>query len=92
MAAKVRPCLVVSSRIGDTDRALVTLVPHTTSTRQTDFEAVVSTAFLKSGAFDAQGLVTVPVSRAIRLLGALNQGDMRLVEKALCRWLQLPCA
>lgn len=55
MAAKVRPCLVVSTRIEDEDRALVTLVPHTTSTRGTRFEADVNTPFLKSGAFDAQG-------------------------------------
>lgn len=58
MTAKVRPCLVVSSEIGDADRALVCLVPHTTSTRQTQFEAAVNTTFLKAGAFDARGLVT----------------------------------
>jgi mRNA-degrading endonuclease toxin of MazEF toxin-antitoxin module len=61
MTAKVRPCLVVSSQIGDADRALLCLVPHTTSTRQTSFEAVVNAPFLKTGAFDAQGLVTVSV-------------------------------
>lgn len=92
MTAKVRPCLVVSSRIGDADRALLTLVPHTTSTRGTEFEAAVRTNFLKPGAFDAQGLVTVPVARAIRMLGSLNGEPMTLVEKVLCRWLELPCA
>ncbi len=92
MAAKIRPCLVVSARVGDTDRALVTLVPHTTSTRATAFEAAVKTHFLKQGAFDAQGLVTVPVSRAIRLLGSLDESQMRPVEQAICRWLALPCA
>jgi hypothetical protein len=30
MAAKVRPALVISVPAADTDRALVTLVPHTT--------------------------------------------------------------
>jgi mRNA-degrading endonuclease toxin of MazEF toxin-antitoxin module len=39
MTAKVRPCLVMSAAIGDNDRALITLVPHTTSTRGTPFEA-----------------------------------------------------
>ena len=34
MAAKVRPALVISIPAEDTDRALVTLVPHTTSPRQ----------------------------------------------------------
>jgi len=34
MAAKVRPALVISIPADDTDRALVTLVPHTTSPRK----------------------------------------------------------
>jgi mRNA interferase MazF len=92
MAAKIRPCLVLSTRIGDADRALVTLVPHTTSTRSTQFESVVATQFLKPGAFDAQGLITVPVKCAIRLLGRLNRVQMGSIEIAVCRWLELPCS
>jgi len=38
MTAKVRPALVISGPVGDEDRALVTLVPHTTSPRQSRFE------------------------------------------------------
>ena len=91
LAAKVRPCVIVSSRIGDIDRALVTVVPHTTSARATIYEADVRAQFLKPGVFDAQGIVTVPVSRAVRLLGALNTDQMHGVEKALCRWHELPC-
>jgi len=33
MAAKVRPCLVLSVPTSESDRSLVTLVPHTTSLR-----------------------------------------------------------
>lgn len=91
LTAKVRPCVVVSASIGDADRALITLVPHTTSTRGTKFEAVVEVRFLKVGAFDAQGLVTVPVSRAVRSLGILMPQQMKPVEDAICRWLELPC-
>lgn len=91
MAAKIRPCLVISSPIGENDRALITLVPHTTSTRTTHFEATVATHYLKSGAFDGQGLVTVPVNRAVRPLGRLKDEQMRTVEAAVCRWLALPC-
>jgi mRNA interferase MazF len=83
--------VVISAPIGDLDRALVTLVPHTTSTRSTAFEAAERVFFLKQGAFDAQGIVTVPVSRAIRPLGMLNDQQMRSVEIAVCKWLQLPC-
>lgn len=91
MTAKVRPCVVVSAAIGDADRALITLVPHTTSVRGTIYEAVAGARFLKAGAFDAQGLVTVPVNRGIRILGTLSADDMGRVEEVLCRWLGLPC-
>jgi mRNA interferase MazF len=91
LTAKVRPCVVVSTRISDFDRALITLVPHTTSTRGTQFESVVPVRFLKPGAFDAQGLVTAPVARATRLLGKLTAQQLADVEQAICRWLQLPC-
>jgi mRNA interferase MazF len=57
--AKVRPCLVLSVAPEDQDRALITLVPHTTSTRQSRFEVACNVRFLKSGAFDAQNLLTV---------------------------------
>lgn len=91
LTAKVRPCVVVSTRISDVDRALITLVPHTTSTRGTQFESLVPVRFLKTGAFDAQGIVTVPVARATRLLGKLTAQQLKDVETAICRWLQLPC-
>ena len=91
MTAKIRPCLVVSTTIADADRALITLVPHTTSTRGTRFEAAVPSHFLKPGAFDAQGLVTVPTARAVRFLGRLTVEQLRPIEVAICRWLKLPC-
>jgi mRNA interferase MazF len=91
MTAKTRPCLVLSVAIEDSDRALLTLVPHTTSVRNTRFEAVLETRFLKVGAFDAQGLVSVPVSRAMRRLGTVGERELTVVEDAVCRWLKLPC-
>lgn len=69
MTAKVRPALVISVPPTDADRALVTLVPHTTSVRQSGFETAFTVGFLKAGAFDAQGLVTVPPVRLLRRLG-----------------------
>src|SRR5689334_15030512 len=83
MAAKVRPCLVLSAPIADADRALITLLPHTTSTRRTQFEAAVEVAFLRAGAFDAQGLLSVPVKFAIRPLGVLNESQLKAVEAAV---------
>jgi mRNA interferase MazF len=92
MTAKIRPCLVLSAPVADSDRALITLVPHTTSTRGTQFETAVQAVFLRAGAFDAQGLITVPVKPAIRQLGVLNEAQLKAVEAAVCKWLQLHCA
>ena len=87
MAAKVRPALVLSVPTEDVDRSLVTLVPHTTALRQSRFEAVVPAPYLKPGAFDAQGIVTVPTVRLIRPLGVLSGGQLEPVEKGVLRWL-----
>jgi len=72
LAAKVRPCAVVSIPASDQDRALVTLVPHTTSTRGSRFEVSLTVAFLQVGAFDAQNLVTIPHAKLVRKLGTLT--------------------
>src|SRR5207249_6574842 len=90
MAAKVRPALVISILAEDIDRALVTLVPHTTSPRQSRFEASVSVSFLRAGVFDAQNLVTIPHAKLIRSLGKLGPAHLALVERAVCLWLGLP--
>jgi len=90
MAAKVRPALVISVPAGDTDRALVTLVPHTTSPRQSRFEASVSVPFLRPGVFDAQNIVTVPHAKLLRSLGTLGTAQLAVVERAVGLWLGLP--
>jgi mRNA interferase MazF len=77
MAAKVRPAVVMSVGAADTDRALVTLVPHTTSARGTRFEAAVTVGFLKAGVFDAGPL------------GSLRQPQLAAVESAVRLWLGL---
>ena len=89
LAAKVRPCLVLSVRPERQDRMLVTLVPHTTSVRGTRFEVGIPKKFLKTGAFDAQGLITVAPPRLIRRLGRLERSEMELVEAGVRRWLEL---
>ncbi|HEY9421477.1 MAG TPA: type II toxin-antitoxin system PemK/MazF family toxin, partial [Thermoanaerobaculia bacterium] len=76
MAAKVRPCLVLSIPPADSDRALVTLVPHTTSLRDSRFEVSLSVRFLQPGGFDAQGLVTVPNAKLLRALGRLSADQL----------------
>ena len=87
LAAKIRPCLVLSVPVADEDRTLVTAIPHTTSLRGTRFEVAVPARFLKSGAFDAQGIVTVPTARLIRCLGSLTPEQLAAVVSGVCLWL-----
>jgi mRNA interferase MazF len=83
MTAKVRPCLVLSVPPGDADRALVTLVPHTTSVRASRFETPLRVPFLREGAFDAQGIVTVPHVKLLRKLGRLRSEQLRVRSSIL---------
>lgn len=87
LAAKVRPCLVLSVPVEEQERALVCLVPHTTSVRGSRFEVPTRLRFLQPGAFDAQGLVTVPAVRLVRRLGALAPTQLADVEAAVLAWL-----
>ena len=89
IAAKVRPCLILSVPPAPQDRMLVALVPHTTSVRGTRFEVAVPKDFLKTGALDAQGLVTVAAPRLLRKLGEFQPTEMAMVEEAVKRWLGL---
>jgi mRNA interferase MazF len=88
-AAKVRPCLVLSIPALDEDRALVTIVAHTTSARGSRFEVDVKANFLRPGVFDAQNLVTVPHARLIRKLGVLSPTQLTMVESTARFWLGL---
>ena len=88
-AAKIRPCLVISIPALDQDRALATLVPHTTSPRGSRFEVNVEARFLRPGVFDAQNLVTVPHAKLMRKLGVLSAVQMAAVEDTVRFWLGL---
>lgn len=87
---KLRPAIVISVPVADEDRALVTLVPHTTSPRQSRFEVASSTSFLRAGVFDAQNLVTIPHAKLVRMLGRLSAAQLADVERRVCLWLGLP--
>ena len=92
LTAKVRPCLILSVPLEEPDRSLVTVVPHTTTLRQSRFEVAASSKFLRPGAFDAQGIVTVPTVRLMNRLGTLSAEQMRAVEKGVCLWLGINIA
>ena len=85
--AKTRPALVMSIPSLDTDRALVAVVPHTTSQRGTRFEVVSGLRFLKHGAFDAQNINTVSEAKLIRHLGTAPPDLFNQVIEAVELWL-----
>ncbi|HEX3035784.1 MAG TPA: type II toxin-antitoxin system PemK/MazF family toxin [Thermodesulfobacteriota bacterium] len=89
LAAKVRPCLVISIPTLDPDRALVTLLPHTTSPRGSRFEVNVKVRFLRFGVFDAQNVVTIPQAKLIKKLGTLKPEQLTPIEDAIRLWLGL---
>ncbi|HMO49414.1 MAG TPA: hypothetical protein PKB14_25735 [Rubrivivax sp.] len=62
-------------------------MPHTTSVRGSRFEVPAKLRFLQPGAFDAQGIVTVPTVRLVRRLGALAPVQLADVEVAVLAWL-----
>jgi mRNA interferase MazF len=90
MAEKVRPALVVSVLYGDLDRALITVVPHTTSLRGSRYEIPVNAPFLRPGAFLVQSVATYPNVRAVRKLGALRPPQFDTVFAGLLGWLGHP--
>ncbi len=89
-AAKVRPALVISIPYGDADRALIGVIPHTTTTRGSQFEVPVPSRFLQSGAFMVQGIPSFPRKFFLRKIGTLPAEQLREVEKSLLHWLGLP--
>ena len=92
LAAKVRPCVILSVPTEESDRFLVTVIPHTTALRQSRFEIVVPVRFLRPGAFDAQGIVTVPTVRLMNHLGTLTTEQLGSVKKCVCAWLGIKIA
>jgi mRNA interferase MazF len=89
MTAKIRPCLVLSIPALDQDRALLTVLAHTTSPRGSRFEVGVKARFLRPGVFDAQNLVTIPPAKLMRKLGLLSGTQLTAVEDAVRLWLGL---
>jgi mRNA interferase MazF len=89
MAGKIRPCVIVNIQLVPSDRALLALVPHTTSLQGTRFEVSIPKPFLKPGAFNIQGIANLPFPRMIRRLGFLLPPEITLVEGSLRQWIGL---
>ena len=90
MAAKTRPCAVVSVPFRDDERALVAIVPHTTALRGGRFEVAVKLPWLQAGVFDVQGLRNVPCAVFLRRLGILDSAQIDQLVQAIKTWLSIP--
>jgi mRNA interferase MazF len=89
LAAKVRPCLILSDYPREDELALVTVVPHATAVRNHRWEVSIPKSFLKTGAFHLQQLQSVPVVRLQRPIGKLAEEELRLVRSMLGEFLHL---
>jgi len=83
LAAKVRPCVLLTSWPADDELALITVLAHTRSLRGNPWEVPVRKSFLRDGAFHLQQINSVPVSRLERKLGELTGAEMALIEQHL---------
>ncbi len=89
MVAKVRPVLILSVEYRGDERAVVTYVIRTTSVRGTQYEVSHEARGMPSGAFDAQGLGSIPDVKLERRLGTVPVETLAKVENAVCAWLGL---
>jgi mRNA interferase MazF len=80
MAAKVRPCLVLTNPPDINDLVLFTIVPHTTSLRGIRWEVSIAKNFLKPGAFHVQQIQSVTRARFTEKLGQLTEKELAQIE------------
>ncbi len=89
MAAKIRPCLVLSEYPADDELALVVLIPHTTAVRNNRWELAIPKSFLKAGVFHLQQIQSVPLVRLQRKLGEVTSDELTELRTTLVRLLNL---
>jgi len=83
MVAKVRPVLILSVEYRPNERAVVTYVIRTTSLRGTPYEVPHEARGMPTGAFDAQGIASIPDVKLERRLGAVDATTLSKVEEAV---------
>ncbi len=89
LAAKVRPCLILSDYPADNELALIVVVPHTRALRGNSWEFRCPKPFLDEGAFHLQQVQPVSLPKFQRKLGELSSTEFEAVGAALVRLLHL---
>jgi mRNA interferase MazF len=89
IAAKVRPCLLLTDYPAADELALITVAPHTTSLRGNRWEISLPLSYLQNGAFHLQQIQSVPVTFLMRRLGVLSDSDYNLILDKLSERLSI---
>ena len=89
LAAKVRPCLVMSDYPADDELALVLIVPHTTAVRGNRWEFRIAKSYLKTGVFHLQQLQPISLPRLQLKLGWLTVDEFKALKRHLKSLLHL---
>src|SRR5438309_11898081 len=89
LAAKVRPCLVMSDYPADNELALMLIIPHTTAVRGSRWEYPCSKTFLRPGVFHLQQIQPISLPRLELKLGALGADEFRNLKHRLTSLLRL---
>ena len=89
MAAKVRPCLILTDYPKDDELALVTILAHTNTLKGNRWELPCPKPFLKEGAFHLQQIHSVPVVKLMRKLGDLRADEVETIWQKLRQRLSL---
>lgn len=90
MAAKVRPCLILTSQPNDDELDVFTVIAHTTSRRGNRWEIPLPKSFLDAeGVFDVQRIATVASVKLERKLGELTHAEMEIVLDRLAERLKM---
>ena len=90
LAAKIRPCLILSDYPRDNELALVVIVPHTKAVRGNRWELSITKPFLKPGAFHLQQIQSISLARLERKLGLLTTEEFLSVKATFTRLFELP--
>ncbi len=89
IAGKIRPAVVTSAPVSDSDFALLATIPHTTSDHPSQYAVRLQIPGLKNGFFNVQALAPVPLGKFVRKIATLTAEQMKPLDEAICRWLCL---
>lgn len=90
MAAKVRPCLVITPPPKSDELDVYTVIAHTTSQRGNHWEVMCEKPFFKEdGVFDVQRLATVASVKLERKLGSLTPSELQTILDRLAERLNI---